>query len=441
MFSGLGPETMDGGTGVDLIDHTAFSGNYVFNMATGLTNFAGESYTNFENATMGGGNDTVTGNASNNVINGGAGNDTLTAAEAGIDTLNGGDGNDIIRSDGDGGTYRGDAGNDTMFSGLGPETMDGGTAIDLIDHTAFNGNYVFNMATGLTNFAGESYINFENATMGGGNDTVTGNASNNVINGGAGNDTLTGGAGVDTLNGGDGNDIIRSDGDGGTYRGDAGNDTMFSGLGPETMDGGDGVDLIDHTAFNGNYVFNMATGLTNFAGESYANFENATDGRRQRHRHRQRVQQRDQRRRRQRHARRRRRASTRSTAGMATTSSVPTATAAPIAATPATTRCSPGLVPKPWTAAIGVDLIDHTAFNGNYVFNMATGLTNFAGESYVNFENATMGARQRHRHRQRVQQRDQRRRRQRHADRRRRATTPSTAERATTRWRAVSAAT
>ena len=142
--------------------------------------------------------------------------------------------------------------------------------------------------------------------MGGGNDTVTGNASNNVINGGAGNDTLTGGGGVDTLNGGDGNDIIRSDGDGGTYRGEAGNDTMFSGLGPETMDGGvGGVDLIDHTIFNGNYVFNMTTGLTNFAGESYTNFENAKMGGGERHRHRQRLQQRDQRRRRQRHADRR----------------------------------------------------------------------------------------------------------------------------------------
>ena len=127
-----------------------------------------------------------------------------------------------------------------MFSGLGPETMDGGTGVDLIDHTAFNGNYVFNMATGLTNFPGESYTNFENTNMGGGNDTSPATPSNNVINGGAGNDTLNGGAGVDTLNGGDGNDVIRSDGDGGTYRGDAGNDTMFSGLGPETMDGGTG---------------------------------------------------------------------------------------------------------------------------------------------------------------------------------------------------------
>src|SRR5205814_1374378 len=144
---------------------------------------------------------------------------------------------------GDGGTYRGEAGNDTMLSGLGPETMDGGTRIDLIDHTAFTDAYVFNMATGLTNFAGESYINFENATMGGGNDTVTGSAFNNVINGGAGNDTLNGAAGNDTLLGGAGvatlnalslHDTLPIYGDGGTYRGDAGNDRMFSGLGPET---------------------------------------------------------------------------------------------------------------------------------------------------------------------------------------------------------------
>ena len=86
--------------------------------------------------------------------------------------------------------------------------MDGGTGVDLIDHTAFNGNYVFNMTTGLTNFGGESYTNFENVNMGGGNDSVTGNASDNVINGGAGNDTLTGGSGNDILVGGAGRDTM-----------------------------------------------------------------------------------------------------------------------------------------------------------------------------------------------------------------------------------------
>jgi hypothetical protein len=55
------------------------------------------------------------------------------------------------------------------------------------------------MATGITNWAGEIYVNFENAVMGKGNDTVTGNASDNVITGGMGKDTLSGGAGKDTF--------------------------------------------------------------------------------------------------------------------------------------------------------------------------------------------------------------------------------------------------
>jgi Ca2+-binding RTX toxin-like protein len=304
MYSGLGNETMNGGSGIDTIDHTIWNGDYVFNMTTGLTNWAGELYLNFENAIMGGGNDSVTGNASVNRINGGAGNDTLDGGAgndrlfggngndsliggAGKDTLYGGNDNDIIRSDGDSGSYYGDAGNDLMYSGLGNETMNGGSGIDTIDHTIWNGDYVFNMTTGLTNYGGELYLNFENAIMGSGNDNVTGNASANTINGGAGNDILNGGdgndsligdAGTDTLYGGNGNDIIRSDGDSGSYYGDAGNDLMYSGLGNETMDGGSGIDTIDHTIWNGDYVFNMTTGLTNYGGELYLNFENAIMG-------------------------------------------------------------------------------------------------------------------------------------------------------------------
>jgi Ca2+-binding RTX toxin-like protein len=65
------------------------------------------------------------------------------------------------------------------------------------------------MATGLTDFSGESFINFENANMGAGDNSVTGNASANLINGGAGNDTIEGGLGQDTLTGGTGNDFFR----------------------------------------------------------------------------------------------------------------------------------------------------------------------------------------------------------------------------------------
>ncbi len=124
--------------------------------------------------------------------------------------------------------------------------MDGGTGVDLIDHTAFNGDYVFNMATGLTNFAGESYTNFENATMGSGNDSVTGNASDNVINGGGGNDTLDGGAGNDTLDGGAGND---------TLTGGNGNDTLNGGTGIDNINGGAGKDTMSDQDGNDIYRF------------------------------------------------------------------------------------------------------------------------------------------------------------------------------------------
>jgi Ca2+-binding RTX toxin-like protein len=232
------------------------------------------------------GADLIDGLAGNDTIYGGDGNDILTGG-AGTDTIYGGNGNDDIRSDGDGGSYFGEAGNDFMASGLGTETMDGGAGIDTIDHRAWSGAYAFNMTTGLTNFAGELFTNFENVYMGDGNDTVTGSAAANTIDGGGGNDLiyggdgndiLTGGAGVDTIYGGNGNDDIRSDGDGGSYFGEAGNDFMASGLGTETMDGGAGIDTIDHRAWSGAYAFNMTTGLTNFAGELFTNFENVYMG-------------------------------------------------------------------------------------------------------------------------------------------------------------------
>ncbi|MFM6516501.1 MAG: calcium-binding protein [Microcystis panniformis] len=178
-----------------------FDGNLLDN---NITNGTGLD----DNIVLDNGNDSSNGGAGNDLIYGNGGNDTLVGG-AGVDTLNGGDGNDVITSDGDGGTYRGDAGNDTLFSGIGTEAMDGGAGTDTIDHTAWGGNYVFNMATGLTDFAGESYINFENANMGAGNDSVTGNASANIINGGACNDTLEGGLGQDTLTGGTGNDFFK----------------------------------------------------------------------------------------------------------------------------------------------------------------------------------------------------------------------------------------
>ena len=57
------------------------------------------------------------------------------------------------------------------------------------------------LATGLTNFAGESFTEMENIVAGVGDDTLIGTRARMPMNGGRGNDTIEGGGGNDLLRG------------------------------------------------------------------------------------------------------------------------------------------------------------------------------------------------------------------------------------------------
>jgi Ca2+-binding RTX toxin-like protein len=154
-----------------------------------------------------------TGNALNNSLTGGIGNDLLEGL-GGNDTLTGGAGNDTL----DGGT-----GNDSMVGGAGNDTYIVGSAGDIITESANQGtdlvqsSVTWTLGANLENLTltGTSAINGTGNSL---NNVVTGNSANNQLLGGAGNDTLVGGAGVDTLiggagvdrlTGGTGNDIFR----------------------------------------------------------------------------------------------------------------------------------------------------------------------------------------------------------------------------------------
>ena len=105
------------------------------------------------------------------------------------------------------------------------ETLSGGDGVDLIDTSGFSGNFSLNLTTGATSKSGEQIIQFENATLGAGRDTLTGSAVANLLDGGAGNDRIDGLAGNDRLTGG------------------AGNDTLTGGAGADSLIGGAGADM------------------------------------------------------------------------------------------------------------------------------------------------------------------------------------------------------
>jgi Ca2+-binding RTX toxin-like protein len=194
------------------------------------------------------GNDTLTGLAGKDTLLGGAGNDSLVGGK-GSDSLDGGDGNDVLV---------GGAGADTLVTGSGIDTIDGSAGTDTV---LVVGNATTASTIAVTNEEGGSYkvaigstishflrsrIEILKITGGTGNDnlSVVNSGLKVVLDGGAGNDTLTASGGRATLFGGDGNDSVVGGRSGGELYGGAGNDTLIGGRGAELIHGEDGTDSI-----------------------------------------------------------------------------------------------------------------------------------------------------------------------------------------------------
>lgn len=204
LFGDAGNDTLDGGAGDDslvgglgndlyLVDNSGdvvveLSGEGSDEVRTGLAAYSlGD---NVEALTYAGsGSFTGTGNALDNQLTGGTGNDTLSGGD-GADTLTGGIGDDSLI----GGT-----GNDLYFvDSLGDQVIE------------LAGEGTDEVRTGLAVYTLSDNVETLSYT-GSGNFAGTGNALANLLQGGAGNDTLDGGLGADTLVGGGGNDVYRVD--------------------------------------------------------------------------------------------------------------------------------------------------------------------------------------------------------------------------------------
>jgi Ca2+-binding RTX toxin-like protein len=124
LVGGLGSDLMKGGGGFDIVDYSARKNNLTVGIGTQADDGeAGEKdnvWLDVEEVIGGSGNDKLTGNATNCVLLGLAGNDTLTGG-GGVDALHGGSGNDKLF---------GLAGNDFLDGGQGIDTLDGGSGAD-----------------------------------------------------------------------------------------------------------------------------------------------------------------------------------------------------------------------------------------------------------------------------------------------------------------------
>jgi Ca2+-binding RTX toxin-like protein len=241
ILAGLGgSDTLDGGAGTDTASYAASSSGVTVSLAAGTSSGGdaqGDTLISFENLTGSGFNDTLEGDGANNVLNGGAGTDTVSYEHAGAAV--------------------------TVSLAIGAAQNTGGAGTDTLSGFESLTGSVFNDA-----LTGSTAAN-----------VLMGLAGNDTLNGGAGADTLIGGAGNDTLVGGSGTDILTGGLDADRF--------VFSALGDSAPGTPDlvtdfvpGIDIIDlsaidaNTSLNGDQAFAFGGQNANVVARSVTWFEN-----------------------------------------------------------------------------------------------------------------------------------------------------------------------
>ena len=271
----LGDDTLEGGTGDDIldggngIDYAVFSGNladYTVSSAGGsftVTDSVGSDGTDtlidvefmqFADQTVEtqieiigtNGDDTLTGGAETNLIEGFGGDDTLSGGGGG-DELHGGTGNDTIDggADTDRAVFAGGMAGYTI-SVIGGEIIvtdnDAATAGDDGTDTITNVE-VLDFADGDITVSGSALTGSASA------DTLNLGAGNEVVDAAGGDDTVSGGAGDDVIDGGSGSDTVRFSGNVADYTIQNIGDNTITVTDVAGTDGTDTVTNVEHLQF------------------------------------------------------------------------------------------------------------------------------------------------------------------------------------------------
>ncbi|QDX80628.1 hypothetical protein B9N43_04830 [Denitratisoma sp. DHT3] len=276
---GAGYDRVLGGAGDDVFRFYQFTGEKTVERiegGAGTNVIAGSSYgdtLDFSETELigialidgGAGNDTITGSAGDDIIIGGAGYDTLA----------GGAGDDVFQITGSNAEY------DSVNGGAGYDRVLGGAGDDVFRFYQFTGEKTVEKidgGAGVNVIAGSSYgdtLDFSESELigiaqidgGAGNDSMAGSSGDDFIHGGVGDDTLYSGLGHDFLFGNEGNDRLYGQGGTSLLAGGSGNDTLSGSSANEMLVGGIGNDILSTGAGADVLVFNAGDGQDMVTGD------------------------------------------------------------------------------------------------------------------------------------------------------------------------------
>jgi Ca2+-binding RTX toxin-like protein len=206
-----GSDRFEGGDGIDIVSYTHGQVDFLAGVTIDLSDpsrntgqAAGDTYDSIEAVFGSIADDTIVGDAGNNILMGSYGNDRLIGG-AGADVLNGDFFFPSILKYTVG--YEGEAYNlDDGLDIASYETATSGVVASL-----------FNPALNTGDAAGDTYFLIEGLLGSAFDDVLEGDHGGTLLEGGAGNDTLIGGFIGDTFDGGEGNDTAVVDGQRGDY--------------------------------------------------------------------------------------------------------------------------------------------------------------------------------------------------------------------------------
>lgn len=232
--------TLKGGDGNDVIAGAAGSD----------TEMGGSGNDSFDQGSATNGGDDIDGEAGTDWVDYSARTASVTAtlSTAGTDDGAAGEGDDVdgvenaaLGTSDD--MFIGDSFNNIVMSGGGQNVLDGGAGADTLDYSVgYTAGVQVDLGGGAASV--DSISAFENVIGTQFADTINGSAGNNVIKSGAGKDRVRASSGDDTVRAGAGNDNVRGGGGDDDLFGGSGNDFLSGGGGVDFCRGGPGNDTL-----------------------------------------------------------------------------------------------------------------------------------------------------------------------------------------------------